>query len=253
MFKYLRISLLIIGLFLCSKNLAIAEIKPPNPLWQILSTNRKDAHKMKYVAGDPDEGSFTVMLPYNVPNFDSFKIYISPKYRDSRLDLANRLVTKKINKLKAKMNKKKSKNEDITKLQDKLSKLERDLYKPAEWDNSKDLSILFFPKGMGKYLPGRPIKHFILTKEDKLVCKPVKTEELTLSLEDKKYISKIYGYIPSKAANYALQVIYNPLCITSKLAYKEALLFDSVSFDEDFAHVYGIPSYTKNTIRADFE
>jgi hypothetical protein len=249
----LKVYFLLICLILYSHNSVLAEIKAPDPLWQILRTSRGDGHKIRYVAGDKDDGSFLVSLPYQVPQrFDSYKLYITPKYRATMLDKANQRVNKKIAKINEKIMKAKSKNKDTTKLRLKLENKKQDLYKAPQWDSNEDLSILHFARSvMGNYVPGKPIKHLILTKKDQLVCRPIDTQELNWSKEDKKYISSVYGYIPHKVANFALLVRYQARCITTNKAFKEILLFDSVTFDEDFAHAYGIPSYTKNAIKAD--
>ncbi|MDD9898376.1 MAG: hypothetical protein OXU45_05170 [Candidatus Melainabacteria bacterium] len=252
--SYIKILAILVLAVFGSWSSALAEIKPPNPLWQKVRV-QKDAHQVKFIAGDEDDGSFYVSVPYNVPtNFDSYKLYITPQYRSQKLAVANRRINKKINKLEAKIKKNKSKKKDTAKLEKKLVERKQDLYQPPSWDQSNDLTILHFARKSGfGYLPGKPVRHLLLTNKDKLVCVPKEIKSFKLSKDDRHYLIMVYGTYPHKKTNDAFIARYKPECIISQNAFKEVLKFNSVSYDQDFFQSYGVSKYTKAAIREDLK
>lgn len=220
----------------------------------------KDAHKVRYVAGDPDDGSYTTIN--SIPGYDSIALYVTPKYRTTMLNGANEKTLKEIQKLKDQITKELAKGKDLSKLQTKLSEAEKNLYIVPAWDNGENLMVVLIPGVSERFTlsappasylsAAKPVRHSVLDNKRQLVCESLSPQIKTFSEEDKQYLKGVYSITFNKGENYGYIVKYDKDCFLSAAAFQERIDYKSAKYNNFFTHFYGISTKTKDAIKLDY-
>ncbi len=157
-------------------------------VWQTTGLQLLDKHKTFFVSGNPKNGSY--LKVNGVTQFNSEKIYVTPKYRNDRLAKVNKSTFKKLEKYQKTIEQYKSQNKNIQKILVKQTEAEASLYKPRSFDSGENFKILLLSTGDTENPNNRFLRHRILDYKRKLVCEPLQSIKINLNDEDRTYLKR---------------------------------------------------------------